>query len=780
MNPLESRMGEWITRNPWWVILAGLVTVMITGSGLQFLTFNSDLRVFFSQENPQLKGLEELENTYTKSDNVAFILEPNDGNVFTRDTLAALESLTKRAWLIPYSIRVDSVTNYQHSWAEGDDLFVEDLVKDARNLSNLQLIEKRNIALSEPLLVNRFISPSGHVTGVSVTILLPGKSIAEVRQVAAFARQLAEDLKKEFPKLRIYLSGMVMFDNAYGEVTQDDLITLLPAMSIILIIIISLSLRSIRGTFVALLIIMMSLVAGIGLAGWLAFSLNPASAVAPTIILTVAVADSIHILSTVFQQMRRGHSKQEAILQSLRLNLQAVFLTSITTAIGFLAMNFSDSPPFRDLGNIAAMGITAAFGYSVLFLPAVLTIVPLSGRASLKTNELVFDWLANFVIRRRRAIFWSTLLASIVFAIGTFRIELNDEWVKYFDKRYAIRIATDFTTENLSGMAAIEYSLESGTPRGINNPDYLGKVEEFADWYRQQPKVVHVVTICETIKHLNQVMNENDAAYYRIPDRRDLIAQYLLLYELSLPFGLDLNNQINIGKSASRLTVLLRGPSTREVLELEKRAQNWLSTHAEGRLSANGSGLSLIWAYISKRNIQSMLGASFGALALISFILIFALRSLKFGVLSIVPNLGPAFMAFGLWGLTIGQIGLASSVIVSLTLGIIVDDTVHFLTKYLSCRRTERMDPPRAVRYAFKTVGTPLWVTSVALTAGFLLLTFSGFRVTSDMGLMSAITITFALVLDFLLLPSLLMMVDNDSQIFGGIHDESIHKKLRK
>ncbi len=760
MRQFPTRLGEWIIFHRWWIIISGLLISIFAGCGLQFLTFNSDLRVFFSKENPQLQALEELENTYTKSDNVAFVLEPKDGNVFTRETLEAVEKLTERAWQTPYSLRVDSLTNYQYTWTEAENLFVEDLVKDARSLSDLKLTEKRNTALTEPLLVNRFISPTGHVTGVSVTVLLPGKSITEVSQVAAFARKLAADLEKEYPNIRIYLSGGVMFDNAFGEVTHNDLITLLPASALILIIIISLSLRSLLGTLVALLIIIMSLMTGLGLAGWLGFSLNPASSAAPPIILTVAVADSIHILATILQRMGRGHSKPEAILESFRLNFQAVFLTSITTVIGFVAMNFSDAPPFRDLGTIAAMGITAAFGYSVLLLPAVMAIVPLSGRTKAETNELALDWLATFVIRHRRPIFWITLCASILLAIGAFRIELNDEWVKYFDKRYDIRIASDFTTENLSGMDLIEYSLESGTSGGVNSPTYLAKVDEFADWYREQPKVVHVVTICETIKHLNQVMNDNDEAYYRIPDRRDLIAQYLLLYELSLPYGLDLNNQINIDKSASRMSVILKDPSTREVLELEKRAQNWLSTHARDKLHTSASGLSLIWAYISKRNIQSMLGASFGALILISFILIFALRSLKFGLLSLIPNLGPAFMAFGLWGLTIGQIGLASSVIVSLTLGIIVDDTVHFLTKYLYARRGERKDSPGAVRYAFHTVGTPLWVTSVALTGGFLFLTFSGFRLTADLGLITAFTIIFALLLDFLLLPSLLIMAD--------------------
>ena len=669
---------------------------------------------------------------------------------------------------------MDSLANYQHTWTEGEDLFVENFVEDASSLSDLKLTEKRNIALSEPLLVNRFISPTGHVTGISVTILKPGKSINEVTQVADFARKLANEIEKEYSNIRIYLSGMVMFDNAYGEVTRDDLFTLLPFSFLILTIIISLALRSIFGTLVALLIILLSMMTGLGLAGWLDFSLNPGSAGAPTIILTVAVADSIHILATVLQEMRRGYSKQEAILESLRLNLQPVFLTSITTVIGFFAMNFSDAPPFRDLGNIAAMGITAAFGYSVFLLPALIAIVPLGVQAKSESNAPPLDWLATFVIKRRSPIFWITLAASIMLGVGMFRIELNDDWIKYFDTRYDIRIDTDFAAENLSGVYNIEYSLESGTSGGVNTPAYVAKVEEFANWYRQQPKVIHVVTICETIKHLNQVMNDNDEAYYRVPDRRDLIAQYLLLYELSLPFGLDLNNQINIDKSATRMTVLLRGPSTSEILELEKRAQNWLNTHSEGRLSSTGSGLSLIWAHISKRNIQSMLGASFGALVLISFVLIFALRSIKFGLLSLVPNLGPAFMAFGLWGLVIGQVGLASSVIVSLTLGIIVDDTVHFLSKYLYARRAARMDSPSAVRYAFHTVGTPLWVTSVALTGGFLLLTFSGFRLTSDLGLITSITITFALLLDFLLLPSLLMMVDGGSQTSQDIPEKHL------
>ena len=186
---------------------------------------------------------------------------------------------------------------------------------------------------------------------------------------------------------------------------------------------------------------------------------------------------------------------------------------------------------------------------------------------------------------------------------------------------------------------------------------------------------------------------------------------------------------------------------------------------------AYGSGLTMMWAYLSQRNINSMLIASFGALILISVILIFALRSVKHGVISLAPNLAPAIMAFGLWGMFVGQVGLGLSVIVSMTLGIVVDDTVHFLSKYLHARRDKGMNASAAVRHAFNTVGTAMWVTTLALVAGFLVLAFSGFKMNADMGLMSAITITLALIMDFLFLPALLIRIETGQDQQALIRD---------
>jgi len=262
-------------------------------------------------------------------------------------------------------------------------------------------------------------------------------------------------------------------------------------------------------------------------------------------------------------------------------------------------------------------------------------------------------------------------------------------------------------------------------------------------------------------------MHGDDNAWYRLPEARELAAQYLLLYEMSLPYGLDLNNQINIDKSATRMTVMLKNTTTNTVLALEKRAQGWLKDNVPVSMRNDGASPTIMFSHIGERNIKSMLLGTTTALILISIILVFSLRSLKIGLLSLIPNLIPAAMAFGVWGMAVGQVGLALSIVTGMTLGIVVDDTVHFLSKYLRARREKNLNAQDAVRYAFNTVGLALVVTSLVLIAGFLVLTYSSFTLNSDMAFMTAVTIVFALIADFLLLPPLLMAFDRKENSNG-------------
>ncbi|MDE0007584.1 MAG: MMPL family transporter, partial [Gammaproteobacteria bacterium] len=283
-------------------------------------------------------------------------------------------------------------------------------------------------------------------------------------------------------------------------------------------------------------------------------------------------------------------------------------------------------------------------------------------------------------------------------------------------------------------------------------------VDAFAEWYRGQPEVVHVQAFPDIMKRLNRNMHGDDPAFHRLPDDAELAAQYLLLYELSLPFGNDLNDRIDIAKSATRMTVVVRSLSSQAQRELDARAVAWLRANAPD-LATEASGVSIVFAHLSQRNIESMLRGTILAMALISLILVVVFKSVRLGLASLLPNFVPAAMAFGLWGYLVGQVGLAASVVTAMAFGIIVDDTIHFLSRYLRARR-ENLAPPEAVRAAFRRVGPALWTTTAILSLGFLVFATSGFALSWALGLLITITILFALLADFLLLPPLLMAID--------------------
>ena len=754
---MAKHYAEWIVRLRWLIIPLTLLLAAALASGGRLLEFTNDYRVFFSDTNPQLTAFENLQDTYTKNDNILIMFEPAGGDAFTPEVLQAVVEMTEQSWQIPWSTRVDSISNFQHTWAKGDELVVEDLVYRPEQLDADGLQRVRDIAIAEPRLVNRLVSPSGHVTGINITVEIPGDNpTTELPQVVDAARAMLADFAARYPQISFHSSGVVMMNQAFQDATEGDMKTLIPLAFAIIVLGLMVFLRSPLATVATLVVISLSILMAMGTAGWLGIKLTPPSASAPTVILTLAVADCVHLLVSMLHEMRMGSDRRRAVIEALRINFHPIFLTSATTAIGFLSMNFSDAPPFHDLGNITAMGVGYAFLLSVTFLPALMCVLPLRVRASGDGEVTRMDALADFVIARRRQL----LLGMGVLIVATIALlpknEINEIFVHYFDTSVPFRAETDHITDNLSGMYFVDYELRSGESSGISEPAFLARLEAFERWLQAQPEVVHVNAFSEVMRTLNQNMHGDDPTWYKLPEQRDLAAQYLLLYEMSLPYGLDLNNQINVDKSATRVNVTLNTLSTTEVYAFEARVDQWFAANAP-ELATEGASPTIMFSHIAKRNISSMLIGTGVAMLLISALLIFALRSLRFGLLSLIPNIIPAAMGFGLWALLVGEIGLAVSVVAAMSLGIVVDDTIHFLSKYLRARREQGLDPRAATRYAFHTVGVALAVTTVVLAAGFMILATSSFELNASMGLLTAITIVIALLVDFLFLPPLLI-----------------------
>lgn len=754
-------LANGMIRFRWLIIAAALLAVALAGSGMRYLEFSTDYRVFFSGSNPELEAFESFQNTYTKNDNILFVIQPSDGETFSPEFADIMERMTEQAWQIPYVLRVDSISNFQHSWADGDELTVDNLIRDGLNLSQAELEDKKRITLAEPLLYNNLIAADTQSVGINVTLQYPQQDITEVPEAVAVAREIAERFRGEFPDLKIALSGVSMLNNAFGEAGTTDAATLTPLMYGFLLLMMLVVLRSTSATIATVLVIAFSTIVAMGIAGYSGIKLTPISVTAPTVILTLAIADSVHILVSLFAAMREGHDKYSALKNSLRINFLPVTITSLTTIVGFLSLNFSDTPPFWHLGNITAMGIGAAWLLSLTLLPALVSILPLKAngrKAGGSRLERAIDNLADWVTQRYKSILVVMGATTLVLVAMVPTIELNDEFIKYFDHRVEFRNDADFAYEHLNGPYIIEYSVAAGEPGGISNPEYLSNLQAFADWLKTQGEVNHVYSYTDIVKRLNKNMHGDDPAWYRIPQDRELAAQYLVLYELSLPYGLDLNDRINIDKSATRVTASLKNISTVEIRDFLDRSQQWLRNNTPEYMWAKPTSPTVMFSYISQRNIESMLRGNALAIVAIALILILALRSFKLGLLSLIPNTVPILITFGIWAVLVGKVGMAAAVITATSLGIIVDDTVHFLSKYLRARREQGLEVPQAIRYAFHTVGVAILATTVILTVGFGVLMFSTFQINFQMGLLTAVSMVVALIFDFLMLPALLML----------------------
>ena len=756
----------WVYKRRWVLLVASIIFAVIVAMPAGNMQQTASYKVYFDKNNAQLMASEKLAAEYANSDNVLFVIAPKNGNVFTTQTLKTITELTEKSWQLPYSTRVDSITNYQHSYATQDDVFVEDLVVRPEALTSDELKAIEATALSEPNLVNRLISSGGAVTGVNVTINFSDENVdQETREVVAAARALVEQTLADNSNIDMYLTGIVLMNNAFPESSEKDGATLVPAMLLLILIGLGLLLRAVTPVVATLFVMLFSIAGAMGVGALLGYKINPVSGAAPIIILTICVASCVHILMSFMAAYRnQGESKANAIQQALTINFKSIALTSLTTAVGFLSMNFSEAPPFRELGNISAAGIVMAFILSYSLLPALLCILPIKQKApsSQKATLLgaVVQCAENLVLAYPKLIVAVGIGLGLMLSAAAFKNELNEDFVRYFDESFDVRKSTEFALNNLSGVSIIEYDIQAGEFGSVTDPNYLKHLDGFTQWLYQQPEVIHVNTFSDTIKRLNKSFNGDDNQFNRLPENGDLIAQYTLMYETSLPYGLGITERVKLDKSASRLTVTLNDVTNNQLLALEQRASQWQQDNFPPSMQSQGLGWSMMFGRIAQKNIESMIIATVSAVLLISFMLILPFKSVRLGVISLIPNMLPALVALGIWGLTVGMIGLAASIITALTFGIVVDDSIHLINRYILNRRDLGHSAALSIRNSLQTVGKAIVVTSIVLCAGFSILAFSGFNINSIIGVLSATTILVALIMDLLVLPALLLVLD--------------------
>lgn len=740
-------------------LLVALIVVL--AAGIPRVQISDDSRAFFDQDNVEYLDVLAIENTYTVSETLSIMVVPPDGQAFTPETLRNLQQLTEDAWQIPYALRVDSAINHTHSFAQGDEVFVEPMLDEFETITPLAADRFRRLAMASDILRNTMLSENGDAYGITIRVVIPEDTPSAAKEIEVALKDIRAKWENSNPEWKIHTTGGILGNNLLARVALGDIIYLVPLAFLSVVVLLTFALGSVIAVLATIAVLACSTLATLGIAGWANVALTAGTAISPLAVLVLVSTSCVHVVLGTIRAAEAGtvdNPLRHAILQ----NLAPVTLSHVTTAFGFLCLNFAPSPPLASMGNIVAFGLLIGQLCVFILLPALLTGHPLIKAGPLMVSATAMRRFARWVLRHTRI--WLLLfpVSCLVAIFGITRIDYDDNVIRYFDSRYELRQDAEAIQDRLTGLDTLKFNLQAPQGGSVFAPEFLHAVDRFATWLEAQPNVVSVISLTKIIKDLNQSMNGDDPAAYTVSDTQPGNAQLLMFYELSLPVGMDLNSMMDVDRTQTLLTAVLRSEHSTTVRAMAIEAENWLIQN-EPQIASRSAGLDIAFARITQRNNAQMLYGFLTVLILVSLTLIFSLRSFRHGVLSLVPNLVPAVLAFGFWGLFIGDVNLGSTVVTTMTFGIVVDDTVHFLIHYLRGRRSG-LNVQEAIEETFSVVGSSILLTSVALAMGFSIMMASGFSINQHIGLLTAVVVVFALLSDMLFLPAILRTFRGRSQ----------------
>ena len=737
------------------VILSTLIVIFAITFGMRFLETPSGYRGFVEEDFKYYQDVLDLEEKYGNIDVLTYVIKPNNGNIFQRNVLNLIHELTEISWQTPYSSRVSSITNHQYTTVDGDDISITDFVDDIDSMDQNKIKDLYNFAVAEDAVVNFVMSESGNVGLVNINLEMPED--INFKEPIEFAWKQKDYFENKYNDIYVGVAGSAQFSDNFQSTSESDATKMYPSFLILIIILTYILLRSVVASIISLTVILLSILPSLGAAGWLGFEVQPPLITAPIIILTISLTHAIHMLSIALTNMAEGMTKNDAIIESLKINFSPIFLTSFTTAVGIAGINFGDIPAYSEMANTVVIGAAIGFILSVTLLPSMFSLLPITAR---KRKSYVLHMLKNlaeliYKFKNRFILIVSALCVAIFSLIPS--LTFDDFFGSYFDRVPAWLEVKNVVDPEFGSSFYIFSDIKTNETDGITDPEYLKKLDEFESWLITQDEVSDVSTISDVIKTLHKNMNGGFDEYYKIPDDKALIAQYLLLYEFSVPYGMDLKNQMTADKSDSRMLIRSNNNTSMEAVAFKKRVDQWLDENISPYNTNGVAGIPIMMPHLFVENTR---GLVIGLLISFSFIILVvgsALRSVRYGIISVVPNIIPFIVGFGLLALVADMVTAAHQFAVLISIGLVVDATIHFLSKYKKALAMD-LTPKDAIQYCFRYVGYPIIVASVCLFSGFLFLTQSMFYYNFIIGGMCALIIMIALLIDLLLLPALLLV----------------------
>ena len=757
----KTIIASWIIKHRIISIILSLLLFLGLTQGVTKLTFNPDMETFFPESHPATSLNKDINETFLPTDNMVIAINGRGESIFKKETLNLIEELTKRAWATPFSIRVDSLTNYSYVKSVEDDLIVGPFVENALSLSEEVIKEKEKLVEEEEAIYGFLISEDKQTTIISIVIDPPQPNKeANLITTVEFILEFLDEAKLDYPQLDIRLTGNPYQEYISPKMVQAEVPIVLPLMLLLIFLSVFFLLRSLAAVIATVAVVFLTIGSTFGSIGLMGNALNQMVIVFPILIITLALADCVHLFSIYFQQRTQGKTTEESMMRSLELNLQPLFLTTITTCIGFLSFNILEVAPLRDLGNGISVGVFLAFVFTIFFVAPIISLLKVKIPQSTETQTRFAKKIAVFSLSKGKIFIWLVPVVSL-FLISLIPLnELDDNPTQMYSDRYnSFSPDTLWLDEKLGVTFPVSFRADSKNG-SVSNPKFLRSIDQFSLWLEEQDEVNHVTSLARTMKTLNESMHGDDVNWKVISYDQELSSQYLFFYEMSLPMGLDMNSSISQDRGSTKIAATLKDMSGNEYLAFNEKVNVYLDENGLNSIISEPAGFRVVFSHMNRVIVNSLLiGVAIG-LSIITLILGFFFRSTLFGLLSSFPNILPIGSAFGVWAILNGQVSFMVAVGMGSTLGIVVDFTVHLLSKYDLARKEMGKSPEEAIYFSFEAVGFALIIMTAVLSMGFAVLHLVNFIPLHDFAQFSIIAFIVALLIDFFLFPNLLVKFD--------------------
>lgn len=753
-----------IIRFRWQVAI--LVPLMIAALSipLKNLAFEGSYRIWFGEGSQILTDYDRFREVFGNDDAVIVTFRDEEG-IFTPKALGTIERITEKLWQTKYIARVDSITNYQYVHAnpeDSDDIVVDDFITDIEDRNSSYFEDRKRIALSDPLVVDALVSKDARTTMIAARVVA---GAGEKEDISFELRGLVEEIlapETEKNGYQFYLNGGAVITTEFVMIAEKEGAIFVPSIIVLIMVLLFVVFRRPSGALLPMSIAIMTFLAVLGIQVALGYKLNNFTANVPIFAVAISIADAMHLYWVWMVYRKEGVENNEAIVLSMQKNLLPAFLTSITTAVGFISLSISEIIPVKTLGIATACVALVAFILTILFVPAVLSILKPKvklgdAKAQKETGRFAYAF-SDFIISHDKKILAIILVLFASLAVGLKELKIDSNTIKFFTEDAPMRQSVDFVEKNLRGTMTYEVVADSGAESGVKTPEFLEAVDRFQKEVKAtySEEVTKATSLADIIKRYNKIFHGDDPRFERIPETKELSAQFLLLYSLSLPQGMEINDKMDITEQYFRISVNTKIIDTSKDLEIIKWIEDWWQ---DAGYSCKVNGQTAMFAYMQSSVTDTLIYSITIALVVVSLLMLIIFRDFGTTLLFLLPNILPIVLVLGVMGWLGIYVDMGVAVSAAIILGVAVDDTIHFLVKYRDAR-DKGMDFRESIAYVIKYAGGAILFTTLILSFSFLMFVFSKFAPNFNFGIVTAAALGVALIADLVMLPAIFSVIE--------------------